>query len=81
MESYGRRSQKHGWTQLYEKAFSEVDDYKRLDLIAVARGAIFQRKQEIAHSPKAHAEELAALEDAAYVMAGLRRAAEFNRRR
>lgn len=81
MESDTTRVRKQRWMLLYEKAVSEPDENKRLDLIALAKGAIFQRKQELAHLRTNHLQELEALGDANYVLAGLRRAAEFNRSR
>ncbi len=69
------------WMLLYKTALAEADESKRLSLIGLAKGAIFRRKQELAHLKTAQSEEWAALEDADYVLAGLRRAAEFNRKR
>jgi hypothetical protein len=60
-------------------AVYEINDDKRLDLIALARSAISQRKQAVAHSKAHHIEEEAALDDASYVLSAFRKAAEFNR--
>ncbi len=66
------------WAMLYEAAVSEMDDAQRLHLIAYAKGAIFQRQQELARAELEALEEQKALEDATYVLAALRKAAEFN---
>jgi len=79
MQSFIPHSQKRRWMLLYEMAMSEIDDDKRLDLIALAKGAIFQRQQELADSKLAHIDELAALDDALYILAAFRKAAKFNR--
>jgi len=79
MPSFIPHSRKHRWVLLYEMAVSEMDDDKRLDLIALAKGAIFQRKQELAHAKPGHIDELAALDDASYILAAFHKAAEFNR--
>ncbi len=81
MRSGGLRSSRKKWALLYEEAVSETDERRRLNLIALARGAIFQRKRELVQSGVGHFEEQAALEDASYVLRALRRAAEFNRKR
>jgi hypothetical protein len=39
------RVRKERWMLLYEKAVSEVQESKRLNLIALAKDAIFQRRQ------------------------------------
>jgi len=44
MESITTRFQRQRWVLLYERAVSEIDDRNRLDLIAVAKGAIFKGK-------------------------------------
>lgn len=66
------------WALLYQAAVSEADDNERLHLIARAKGAIFERQQALADASSEAIEELHALEDAAYVLAALRKAAEFN---
>jgi hypothetical protein len=80
---YSRSPQvsKHRWALLYEEAVSEIDESRRLNLIGLARGAIFQRKREIAQSGIQDVEEQTALAYAAYVLNALRRAAMFNRTR
>ncbi len=81
MHSGNPHGSKHRWMRLYEAALSETDESRRLNLIGLARGAIFQRRREIAQSGIQELEEQAALADATYVLKALRRAAEFNRRR
>ena len=66
------------WALLYQTAVSEADDRQRLHLIARAKGAIFERQQELADASSEAIEELQALQDAAYVLAALRKAAQFN---
>jgi hypothetical protein len=66
------------WALLYQAAVSEADDRQRLHLIARAEGAIFERQQALADASSEAIEELHALEDADYVLAALRKAAEFN---
>jgi hypothetical protein len=72
---------KQRWVLLYEKAVFEHDESKRLDFIALAKGAIFQRRQELVLSRTKHIQDEEALEDAAYVLTALGKAAEFNRKR
>jgi hypothetical protein len=79
MQSFVSRPKKHRWVLLYEMAVYEIDDNKRLDLIALAKHAISQRKQALAHSKTDHIEEEAALDDAWYILAAFHKAAEFNR--
>lgn len=83
MAAHASRAQKQKWVSLYEKAAAATDDRARLHLIALAKGAIFERRRELAHSGKPHAnvDELAELDDASYVLTALRKAAEFNRSR
>jgi hypothetical protein len=69
---------KRKWALLYEAVVSETDDRRRLHLIALAKGAIFERQQALAHARTDALEERQALEDAAYVLAAMRKAAEFN---
>jgi len=80
MQSFVPCPKKHRWVLLYEMAVYEIDDNKRLDLIALAKRAISQRKQALAHSKADHIEEDAALGDASYILSAFRKAAEFNRR-
>ncbi len=81
MHSSSPNVSKHRWALLYEEAVSELDERRRLNLIGLARGAIFQCRREIAQSGIQNVEEQAALADAAYILKALHRAAEFNRRR
>jgi len=69
---------KRTWARLYQAAVSEADDRQRLHLIARAKGAIFERQRALADTSSEAIEELQALEDAAYVLAAFRQAAEFN---
>ena len=69
---------KGAWALLYQAAVSEADDRQRLHLIARAKGAIFERQRALADARSEAIEELQALEDAAYVLAAFRKAAEFN---
>jgi hypothetical protein len=69
---------KRKWVSLYQAAIAEIDDKRRLHLIARAKGAIFERQQSLAHAGADVLQERQALEDASYVLAALRKAAEFN---
>lgn len=83
MAAHASRVHKQKGAVLYEKAAAATDDRTRLHLIALSKGAIFERRRELAHSGKPHAnvDELAALDDANYLLTALRKAAEFNRSR
>jgi hypothetical protein len=69
---------KRDWALFYRAAVSEADDKQRLHLIARAKGAIFERQRALSKGAGHALEERHALEDAAYVLAALRKAAEFN---
>lgn len=69
---------KRKWALLYQAVVSETDDKRRLHLIALAKAAIFERQRELAQAHAESLEERQALEDATYVLAAMRKAAEFN---
>ena len=81
MQSFVPRSIEHRWVLLYEMAVYEIDEDKRLELIALAERAISERKQALAHSKADQIEEEAALDNASYILSSFRNAAEFNRAR
>ncbi|MBV8891935.1 MAG: hypothetical protein JO266_08200 [Acidobacteria bacterium] len=66
------------WALLYKAAVSEADDRRRLHLIARTKGAIFKREQALLRAGSEDIQERHALQDAAYILAALRKAAEFN---
>lgn len=70
----------HRWALYYEWAVAELDDTKRIHLIALAKGAIFERQLELANSQGHLIDEQHAIQDAIYVLNALRRASEFNRK-
>ena len=72
---------KRKWTLLYQAAVNESDDQRRLHLIGQAKKAILERQRALAITNVADLQERQALQDAAYVLAAMRRAAEFNLRR
>jgi hypothetical protein len=78
MQSFVRSPKTHGWVLLYEAAAYEVDDHNRLELIALAVAAISWRKEALARSKADRIQEEAALDDASYILAAFRKAAEFS---
>jgi len=71
------RACRHRWVLYYDWAVAEQDDTKRIHLIALAKGAIFERQRELADSRAHNPDEEHALQDANYVLNALRKASEF----
>jgi hypothetical protein len=80
MDAGTPRAFQHRWALYYEWAAAERDDSKRIHLIALAKGAIFERQRQLADCRGHYTDEDHAMQDALYVLNALRKASEFNRR-